>query len=232
CVLLIAPVSAYASSYSVRPWDDSPPYGDAKLPVPVGIWQVPPVTILLVFTALFLPFCLLPVEILVSSGGFVLLNFRRIRKKAVFGNDCRTLIYRHIEANPGSGFTGIMQNLPVNRGTLHYHLGVLCRERMVAAFSLHHRTFYFPNAGRFSDQEMDAIARLRTHANFLICNLLSSLPDASRMDIARKMNITGSTVSWHMRQLAEGRLVTSARQGKSVRYRLTPVAAKVMNELR
>ncbi|MEN6610856.1 MAG: hypothetical protein ABFC24_08430 [Methanoregulaceae archaeon] len=108
CVLLIAPVSAYASSYSVRPWADSPPYGDAKLPVPVGIWQVPPVTIFLVFTAIFLPFCLLPVEILVSSGGFILLNFRRIRKKAVFGNDCRTLIYRHIEANPGSGFTGIM----------------------------------------------------------------------------------------------------------------------------
>ncbi|MDD1701119.1 MAG: hypothetical protein LUQ04_10085 [Methanoregula sp.] len=44
--------------------------------------------------------------------------------------------------------------------------------------------------------------------------------------------ITGSTVSWHTRRLCEARLIISAKEGRNVRYRLTPVAAKVIDELR
>jgi Uncharacterized protein conserved in archaea len=232
CFFLVIPVAAYPFSYSVLAWSDNPPDGEAKLPVPVEIWQVPPAAMLLVFTAVFLPFCLVPVEILISSAGFAVLNFRRIRKTEVFENDCRMRIYHHIVANPGSGFAGIMQSLPVNRGTLYYHLGVLCRERRVVAFSINNSICYFQNAGKFSDTEMDAIARLRNRANLSICTFLSSLPDASRQDIAEMLKTTGSTVSWHMRRLCEARLITSAREGRNVRYRLTPVAAKVIDELR
>ena len=231
CVLFIVPASAYAAPYSVLSFADSPPDGEAKLPVPVEVWQVPLVTVLLVFTAVFLPFCLVPVEILVSCAGIVLLNFRRIRKKAVFENDCRALIYQHIVSNPGSGFAEIMRSLTVNRGTLHYHLGVLCREKLVVAFFINHRAYHFQNAGNFSDPEMEAIARLRNGVNLWICKFLSSLPDASRQDIAQKLETTGSTVSWRMRRLCEAQLITSAREGRNVRYRLTPVAAKVIDEL-
>jgi predicted transcriptional regulator len=231
CVLIIVPASAYASPYSVLSFGDDPPDGEAKLPVPVDVWQVPLATILLVFTAVFFPFCLVPVEILLSCAGIVLLNFRRIQKKAVFENDCRALIYRHIVSNPGSGFTEIMRTLPVNRGTLHYHLGVLCREKLVIAFSVNHRTFHFQNAGKFSDLEMEAIARLRNNVDLWICTFLSSLPDASRQDIAQRLETTGSTVSWRMRRLCEARLIISTRVGRNVRYRLTPVAAKVIDEL-
>jgi predicted transcriptional regulator len=231
CVLFIVPASAYALPYSAMSWSDSPPVGEAKLPVPVEVWQVPPVTVLLVLTAIFLPFCLVPVEILVSCAGFVVLNFRRIRKKEIFENDCRTLIYKYIVENPGSGFAGIMQSLLVNRGTLHYHLGVLSREKLVVAFSMNNRFCYFQNAGKFSETEMDVIARLRNHANLSICKFLSSLPDASRQDIAQRLKTTGSTVSWHMRRLCEAQLITSAREGRNVRYQLTPVAAKVIDEL-
>ncbi|MCK9591633.1 MAG: helix-turn-helix domain-containing protein [Methanoregula sp.] len=231
-ILFIVPVSAYTFHYSVLSWSDNPPDGEAKVPVPVEIWQVPPVTVLLVCTAVFLPICLVPVEILVSCMGFVVLNFRRIRKKEIFGNDCRALIYHHIVANSGSGFAAIMQSLPVNRGTLHYHLGILCRERLIVAFSINNSICYFQNAGKFSDTEMDAIARLRNRVNLSICTFLSLLPDASRQDIAERLKITGSTVSWHMRRLCEARLITSAREGRNVRYRLTPVAAKVIDELR
>jgi len=231
-VLLVVPASAYAHPHSVLSWSDNPPAGEAKLPVPVDVWQVPPAAMLLVFTAVFLPVCLVPVEIIISCAGFVALNFRRIRKTEVFENDCRMRIYHHIVANPGSGFAGIMQSLPVNRGTLHYHLGVLCRERLVVAFSIHNSICYFQNAGKFSDTEMDAIARLRNRVNLTICTFLSSLPDASRQDIAEMLKTTGSTVSWHMRRLCEARLITSAREGRNVRYRLTPVAAKAIDEMR
>jgi predicted transcriptional regulator len=230
-VLLIVPASAYAHPYSVLSWSDNPPVGEAKLPVPVEAWQVPAVTVLIVCTAVFLPFCLLPVEILVSCAGFVILNFRRIRKTEVFENDCRMRIYQYIVENPGSGFAGIMQSLSVNRGTLYYHLGVLCREKLVVAFSINNSICYFQNAGKFSDTEMDAIARLRNRVNLSICSVLSSLPDASRQDIAQRLKTTGSTVSWHMRRLCEARLITSAKDGRNVRYQLTPVAVKVIEEL-
>lgn len=231
-ILLIAPATAYTPPYSALSWSDNPPDGEAKLPVPVDVWHVPPVTTLLVFTALFLPFCLVPLEIFFSCAGFIVLNFRRVRKKEVFGNDCRALVYRHIVTYPGSGFTEIMRSLPVNRGTLHYHLNVLCREKLVIAFSVHRRTCYFQNAGKFSDPEKDAIARLKTSASLPICEFLSSFPDASRQDIAQRLKTTCSTVSWHMRRLCEARLITSAREGRTVRYSLTPVAVKVIGDLR
>ena len=233
CVfLLVAPVSAYSPPYFAHPWSDNPPAGEAKLPVPVGIWQVPPLTVLLVFTVIFLPFCLVPLEILVSGAGFVVLNFRRVRKNGVFGNDCRALIYRHIVMYPGSGFTEIMRDLPVNRGTLFYHLNVLCRERLVVAFSVDCKTCYFQNAGKFSDPEKDAIARLRNSVGLPICEFLISCPDASRRDIALRLKTTCSTVSWHMRRLCAAGLATSAKEGRNVRYTLTPVAAKVIGDLR
>jgi predicted transcriptional regulator len=232
CLVIMVPASAYTPPYSVQSWSDNPQVSEAKLPDPVEVWKVPPVTVLLVCTAVFLPFCLVPVEILVSCAGFVVLNFRRIRKKEIFENDCRTLIYHHIVANPGSGFAGIMQSLPVNRGTLHYHLGILCREKLIVAFSMNNRICYFQNAGKFSDPEMDAIALLRNHANLSICTFLSSLPGASRQDIAERLKTTGSTVSWHMRRLCEARLIISAREGRTVYYQLTPVAAKIIDELR
>lgn len=146
-VLLIVPASAYAHPYSVLSWSENPPVGEAKLPVPVEIWQVPPVTVLLVLIAIFLPFCLVPVEILVSCGGFVILNFRRIRKTEVFENDCRMRIYQYIVENPGSGFAGIMQSLSVNRGTLYYHLGVLCREKIVVVFSINNSSLFIISSG-------------------------------------------------------------------------------------
>lgn len=231
-VLLSVPSSAYTPPYSVLSWSDNPPDGEAKLPVPVDVWQVPPVTVLLVFTALFLPFCLVPMEILVSCAGLAVLNFRRVRKRTVFENDYRSLIYRHIAACPGSAFTEIMRSLPVNRGTLHYHLNVLCREKLVVAFSVRHRTCYFRNAGTFSDLEMDAIARLKDSASLPICEFLSSFPGASRRDIAERLKTTCSTVSWHMRRLCEARLVTPVKDGRHIRYTLTPVAAKTIGDLR
>lgn len=230
-IVIIVPAGAYAPPYLAQPWSDTPPGSDAKLPVPVEAWQVPPLTALLVITAVFLPFCVLPVEILVSCAGFVVLNFRRIRKKEVFENDCRAMIYRHIVANPGFGFTDIMKSLPVNRGTLAYHLGVLCRERLVVPFSTDKKTFYFQNAGKFTDQEMEAIAHLRNRASLSICEFLSFSPGATREDIAERIKTTCSTVSWHMRRLCEARLTISAKEGKYVMYRLTPVAAKMMEEL-
>lgn len=231
-VLLIVPASAYSPPYSVHPWSDNPPGSEAKLPIPVDIWQVPPVTLLLALTALFLPFCLIPLEILVSCAGFVVMNFRRIRKKAVLGNDCRALIYHYVIQYPGTGFTEIMRSLPVNRGTLYYHLNILCREKLIVAFSVDCRICYFQNAGKYSDPEKDAIARLRNSTSLPICEFLLSCPDASRQDIALRLKTTGSTVSWHMRRLCDARLATSARDGRSVRYALTPVAVKVIGDLR
>jgi predicted transcriptional regulator len=233
CVfLLIAPASAYSPAYSIHPWSDNPPGSEAKLPVPVGIWQVPPLTVLLAFTAIFLPFCLVPVEILVSCAGFVVMNFRRVRKNGVLGNDCRAQIYRHIVLYPGAGFTEIMRDLPVNRGTLFYHLTVLCRERLVVAFSVVGKTCYFQNAGKFSDPEKNAIARLRNSAGLPICEFLVSCPNASRRDIALRLKTTCSTVSWHMQRLCAAGLATSIRESRNVRYALTPVAVKVIGDLR
>jgi len=234
CILvtiLIVPASAYAHPYLVVPSSDSHPGGEARLPVPVKLWQVPPVAVLLVFTAVFVPFCLAPAEILLSCAGFVVMNFRRTRKKTVLENDCRASIYRHIIANPGSGFTGIMNSLPVNRGTLHYHLGILCREKFIIAYSAGEMTRYFQNAGKFSDPEMDAMARLRNRVDLSICEFLSLSPGASRQEIAQRIQTTCSTVSWHMHRLCEAGVIASAREGRCITYRLTSVAAKVMDEL-
>jgi predicted transcriptional regulator len=231
CAVLVCSVPALPREYSVLPWMDNAPTGEPKAPVPIEPWQVPPVPALLVLVAIFLPFCLVPIEILVSCAGILVLNFRRIRKERVLENECRASIRAYIVAHPGAGFTEIERGVPVNRGTLEYHLGILRRERLVVAFSGNRRRCYFENGGRFSPSEMDAIARLRTGSNFSICEYLSGSPDASRGDIARWMKTTGSTVSWHMRNLCDARLVSIEKEGKCVTYRLTSAAAEVLEKI-
>jgi predicted transcriptional regulator len=79
---------------------------------------------------------------------------------------------------------------------------------------------------------MDALSRLRTGPGLSICEYLSGSPDASRLEIARKIKATGSTVSWYLRNLCDARLVSIAREGKSVRYRLTPAAESALDTLK
>ncbi len=228
---LICPASATQPAYSAFPWGDEPLAGDAKAPVPVEVWQIPPLVVVLVLASIILPACLTPLEILTCCGGALTLNFRRIRKKSALDNVCRKEIHRYIIANPGAGFSEIERGVPVNRGTLEYHLAVLHRERLVVAIYRNNRAFYFENAGRFSDEEMDGMARMKNERAQSICRFLSSSPDVSQKEIARWMGVTVSTISWHLQRLLKAQLVTSGREGRMVRYRLTPFAAEILERI-
>lgn len=45
------------------------------------------------------------------------------------------------------------------------------------------------------------------------------------------MGVTVSTISWHLQRLLKAQLVTSGREGRMVRYRLTPFAAEILERI-
>lgn len=227
---LVCPVSATGSPISALPWVEDPPAGDAKAPVPVEAWQLPPLTIILVLASLYVPACLVSLEALVFCGGALTLNFRRIRKRSALDNVCRSRIHSYIVNNPGAAFSEIERGVPVNRGTLAYHLGVLHRECLVVAVCHNNRAFYFENAGKYPDGEMDAMVRLKNEKTLYICRLLSRSPGVSQTEIARQMKVTTSTASWHLQRLNDANLVSIGKEGRQVRYRLTPFAAETLKK--
>src|SRR5919106_349739 len=97
-------------------------------------------------------------------------------------------VFEFVYNNPGSHFRKIKKELDLSNGTIQYQLNKLEKDGKIV--SIHHRfyKFYFPN-GVFQEHEI---------ANFL--------------------NISYSSVTWHLEQLISYHMIIENRNGKFIRY--------------
>jgi len=139
--------------------------------------------------------------------------YTKLRKDRILDQRTRGLIQGYIMANPGCNYTLLRDNLDLADGTLTYHLQVLEREGFV--YSIREglfRCFYPtglppPRRGKLhlSDTQADIIR---------ICK---RIPGITVGEIATAMNRRPNVISYHLKLLSEGGLVTLEEDGRHVR---------------
>ncbi|KUK61116.1 MAG: Transcriptional regulator, ArsR family [Methanoculleus marisnigri] len=230
-ILLAAlPVSAAATGYTVMPAGDHIPDGPPQELTPIEWWQVPPqvlITSLLIGTS---PELLIVVNVLFLLNVWLFFGYRRIAKRAALEHETRTAIYDHIHAHPGIRLGTLAQDLGVNRGTLRYHLGKLQEFGMIAAAAVEGRTGYFENRRKYSALEAKVLIHLKNPNTREILAILLESPGASRRELAERLGITASSVSWHMRRLKADGIVLQEKIGGDVRYTLSGEAVAFVGE--
>jgi len=230
-ILLAAlPVSAAATGYTVRPASDYIPDGPPEDLIPVEWWQVPPQILISESLSRTAPELLVVVNVLFLLNVWLFFGYRRIAKRAALEHEARTAIYDHIHAHPGIRLGTLAQDLGVNRGTLRYHLGRLQEFGMIAAAAVEGRTGYFENRQKYSALEAKALIHLKNPNTREILAILLESPGASRRELAERLGITASSVSWHMRRLKNDGIVFQEKTVGGIRYSLSGEAVAFVRE--
>ena len=136
-------------------------------------------------------------------------------------SESRSRIADAIGEDPGVHFSELVRRLELAPGQVQHHLRTLLRERDVVEERLYGRTHYYPPT--VDDWEREALALLRREtANEVVTHLLAAGPSRPD-DVAEKLGVARSTLSWHVDRLVEGGLVEKQR---GERNRVTLVAAR------
>ena len=126
-------------------------------------------------------------------------------------------VYEFIYNNPGSHFRKVKKELNLSVGTIQYQLNKLEKDGKIVSIQHRFYKFYFPN-GVFQDHEKEILQVLNNGSLRNILLLIIEKKNPTKHDIASFLNISYSSVNWHLEQLMSYNLIIENREGKFIRY--------------
>ena len=113
----------------------------------------------------------------------------------------------------------IARELKLGNGDLQYNLDVLEKERKICVARHGLYKVFFP-AGLYGDAETAILAALSTETQREILDHIIRNTTLSQNQLAKLVNLTPATVSWHMKRLAYLGIVERIKEGRQVSYRI------------
>lgn len=219
--LLTVPVVAETT---VKPAYDLTVKGEKHDPTPISYWQLP-------FWIILLEFVHAPIEIFTTFRGLPYLSYRAIIDNNILSNDNRLKIYDYIKKNPGVGFSLILKETGVNRGTLSYHLKILGLNNKIKVYKNRDYTNYFDNHMKFNDDDWRILQYLKKDSSKKIIENLIEYPGVSRKDLSDTIGISGPAVTQHMEYLQEDGVIEIEKKGKFNKYYVSARAVRIMQNV-
>ncbi|MHB8545561.1 MAG: winged helix-turn-helix transcriptional regulator [Nitrosotalea sp.] len=129
----------------------------------------------------------------------------------------RKCVYDYIKKNPDAHLRMITRELGM--GTTQHHLDILERFGKVKSRRINiYRQYY---AVEVLEAEHDILAFLRQETAMGILTYLMEHPRSTQSDIINFKGFSAPTISWHMARLEEAGLVSSIKEGRTIRYTIT-----------
>jgi|GEM_PF-6927676 len=134
---------------------------------------------------------------------FVVPLYTRLRPEVTLDNFTRGRIYGYIEANPGEHYNAIKKALFLPNGSLAHHLDMLLREGYVR-FELdgNYKRFYPSHMHLPADGQMSHEAGRMTRIQEIVLDTVRDRPGISEREISRALNLSPSTINYHIRLMA------------------------------
>jgi len=224
CIFLVAGACATLGGYTVEPVTTDQDTGTPLESVLIGFWDLPPGIMLLSLAISSTSVVGFAVDLFIYIKLFLYLGYRKISRNTLFHNAVRSRIYSCIKDNPGIFFNALVRTTDVKRGTLRYHLIVLKMMGKIAVLDSTGNPRYFDNSGRYSEIERHVLKFLRNDTDYRICRLLLESTDVTRKELADRLGLSLSTVSWRMKRLSKENIIRIQKMGKNVHYEINPDA--------
>ena len=126
-------------------------------------------------------------------------------------------VFEFIYINPGSHFRKIKKELDLSIGTIQYQLNKLEKDGKIISIQHRFYKFYFPN-GVFQEHEKDILQVLNNTSLRNVLLLIIEKKNPSKHEITKFLNISYSSVNWHLEQLMSYHMIVENRDGKVIRY--------------
>jgi len=148
--------------------------------------------------------------------------FSRVRTPQLLDNPQRARLMTMVEADPGVHFQELGRRSGLPNGTLVHHLRKLTHGGLVVARASGGYTCYFPHgAGRL---QIAAAPAMKSDGARAILAAVVAQPGLTSQEVALRCNLQASTVTYHVKRLMDGGLVTASRDGRFVRLHPGPTA--------
>lgn len=133
--------------------------------------------------------------------------------------ETRRRIYQHLQKFPGAHMREIGREVDIPMGTLEYHLHYLVKAQLLTVRQDARYTRYFAT-GELSRHEKDVLAVLRQKVPRQIAAHLLLAPGSSHGQLLTKFELSGSTLSFHLKKLLRTEIVTLQKSGRENLYRV------------
>ena len=141
---------------------------------------------------------------------FVVPLYTRIRPEAALDNFTRGRIYGYVEANPGEHYNAIKKALELPNGSLAHHLDMLIREGYLRFEVDGNYKRFYPSHMRLP-KGGSLLAGRPSRIQEIILDTVREEPGTSERAIARALNLSPSTVNYHIRLMATSGLLRLER---------------------
>jgi len=143
----------------------------------------------------------------------------------------RDKIYRAITKNPGLHFRELQRRTGLATGSLQYHIDYLSRRRLIKSVKQGKFVRYYSASGEQFGENETLMNLLRQESLRKIMLFLLTKRSATNLTISSAIELSPSTISWHLSKLVENNVVgVRKRARKKYFYLLEP--EKVMEMLR
>ena len=132
----------------------------------------------------------------------------------------RRRIYELIHKSPGIHFRELQRKLGIAVGNLQYHLDRLEELRLVKGVKEEGYKRYYVTSLRFSDEEKKIMSALRIRTEKLILIYLLTNQFAKERDLSKALNLSPSTISWHVSKLVKLGIIDKVRNKEQLTLRI------------
>ena len=126
-------------------------------------------------------------------------------------------VFNFIYNNPGSHFRKIKKELNLSVGTIQYQLNKLEKDGKIISIPHRFYKFYFPN-GVFQDREKEILQVLNNPSLRNVLLLIVEKKNPSKQELVSILNISYSSINWHLEHLISYDMIVENRDGKLIRY--------------
>ncbi len=154
------------------------------------------------------------------------MTFDPDRESGVLRLATRRRIYESARRNAGQHLRGIQRLTGLPFGSVSYHLSYLVRHGLLRAEKEGKALRYFPVESSSGDQELLMLLRQQSVRAILL--FVFSHEGCTQQEIAASVELSASTVTWHLKKLLDAGVVTMVRSGKFHSYRLAVPRERIM----
>jgi predicted transcriptional regulator len=126
----------------------------------------------------------------------------------------REKIYKIIEAAPGLHFREIQRRAEIAVGSLQYHLDYLQKKHLIRTERQGKFVRYYSIRGKQLGDDEKIMSLLRQNTIRRIVLFLLQSKKANNLAISNAVNLSASTVSWHLDKMIEEDLIVKKKKGK------------------
>src|SRR5215212_5036727 len=126
-------------------------------------------------------------------------------------------IITHIKENPGCYLRQIKNDLHLSLGSIQYHLSKLERDGKIVSERSGIHKHYFP-VDVFKEHEKEIMRFLTQETPRQILMFIIEQSSPTQTDIANKIELSASSVNWHLKRLLNSNIIKETKDGKYKRY--------------